>query len=328
MDEVLLQPGIDAQDGDGGEHDDCRFQRGGQAGRGEALLGGHFHGVDVVDDVVQQQLQGIEVGVLHVHQGVGVAVPAAHGVEQSQGGQHGGGQRDVDLPQHLEEGGAVDLRRFPQTVRDSIEEAAHDDHVVDGQTAGDNQHQGIVQQAQLLHQQVVGDGACVEEHGDGDEDVDEAAALELLEDQGVCAQHGHGQRQQGAHHGEEHGPEEGLDVLGVLQDGGVSIKVQALGNEADLVAHQIVGAAEGLGQQVNHGQQADGADENTQKDKGHIADFCRGGFYVSHYQIPLSPSFLDSQLAISRKNTPTTDWNRPTAVVRENCRPLIPVLYT
>lgn len=50
-------------------------------------------------------------------------------------------------------------------------------------------------------------------------------------------------------------------------------------------------------------------------------------FYL-HYQIPLSPSLLDSQFAISRKNTPTTDWNSPTAVVRENCNPLIPVLYT
>ncbi len=51
MDEVLLQPGVDAQDGNGGEHDDCCLQGSGQTRGGEALLGGDFHGVDVVDDV-------------------------------------------------------------------------------------------------------------------------------------------------------------------------------------------------------------------------------------------------------------------------------------
>jgi hypothetical protein len=36
------------------------------------------------------------------------------------------------------------------------------------------------------------------------------------------------------------------------------------------------------------------------------------------YHIPLSPSLREMKFAISRKNTPTIDWKRPTAVVSEN----------
>lgn len=42
------------------------------------------------------------------------------------------------------------------------------------------------------------------------------------------------------------------------------------------------------------------------------------------YQTPRSPYFLASALAANRKITQTTDWNKPTAVVNENCRPRIP----
>lgn len=42
------------------------------------------------------------------------------------------------------------------------------------------------------------------------------------------------------------------------------------------------------------------------------------------YQIPRSPNFLAIELAIAKKITQITDWKRPTAVVKENCKPLTP----
>ena len=63
-DEILLEPRVDAQDGDSGEHYDSGLQRSRKTGAREALLGCNFYRIDIVDDIVEEKLQRIILCVL------------------------------------------------------------------------------------------------------------------------------------------------------------------------------------------------------------------------------------------------------------------------
>ena len=85
-------------------------------------LFGHVHGharrIVLDQDVLQHQLQGVQLVVVEVDQGVEKAVPVAHRVEQDVDGDDGRGQRDGDLEQELEIVAAVDAGALQQLAGD------------------------------------------------------------------------------------------------------------------------------------------------------------------------------------------------------------------
>ena len=58
------------------------------------------------------------------------------------------------------------------SIGDAVEKASHDDHVVYTHTAWNDQYKRIVQKIQALHQQIVRNGSCIEEHCDRYKNVD------------------------------------------------------------------------------------------------------------------------------------------------------------
>src|SRR5690606_5391779 len=96
-DEVFLQPWIDQKNGHGGKHDSRRLNSIGQPRSGKTFQGGYFNAGDTFQDVVQQQLNGVESSVVHEHQRIGKPVPASDGVKKGERGQDRLGKRQIDI---------------------------------------------------------------------------------------------------------------------------------------------------------------------------------------------------------------------------------------
>lgn len=154
------------------------------------------------EDFPQENLQGPLLLIADVEHGVEVAVPMADGVKQHHNGQDGLGQGQHHGPQETAVGAAVDLGGLQQLLGDGgLEEGAHDNDVVHADKAGQPQGPRGVQQVQVLDQQVVGDEAAGEHHGEHQQLHDDAAAFQIRPGQGVGHQHRKDDVQQGAHHG-------------------------------------------------------------------------------------------------------------------------------
>lgn len=129
--EILLQEGIHDDDGKGADADDRVFNR---VGRYLGILGLAFrtresaHGQD--DDLPKPYLNGPVIDIIQIHHGVEIAVPVGYGIEQSDRGEGRLGNRHHDPQKDLQVIAAVNLCRFLDAVRESLEEVLHDHHVV------------------------------------------------------------------------------------------------------------------------------------------------------------------------------------------------------
>ena len=122
-------------------------------------------------------------------------------VVQADDGEDGGAQRQHDLEEVAEVAQAVDLRRVMQLLRNGgFEEGACHDHVVHGDRARQDKHPHGVVDAEGLVQQVVRDQATADEHGDGEQEHDDATRLEFAAGQCKSAGDGHGHVDRGADH--------------------------------------------------------------------------------------------------------------------------------
>lgn len=75
--------------------------------------------------------------------------------------------------------GAIDAGGFEQRLRDILDIAGGQQHVVAAEHAGDDVHHEIVHEAQLQHEQVGGDEPAAKIHRDDEQQAHEFAAVEL-----------------------------------------------------------------------------------------------------------------------------------------------------
>ena len=172
-DEVLLEEGVDAGDGDGDHEGDGHtdgflrhvlFQLRGGGQHGGGVLG---QVIDVVLDLVQHGLQGAQLIGADVQLSLEPVVPVAEGQEQADGGQHGLGDGQDDLGEDRHLAGAVDLGGLDDGVGNGgAEEGSRDRDIPARNRQRQDQDPHAVLQVQDLGGDDVACGhAAAEDHG-------------------------------------------------------------------------------------------------------------------------------------------------------------------
>lgn len=131
--EMLLNKRISGQHRHGGDDNDRHFDRLGRRHNiDRASLCLHPAGDN--NDLAQQHLDRPFCRIIHIEDRVHVRVPVSNRVEQGDGGYGRQGERQHNPHEDSEVIASVDLGGFLQTVRQSLEEVAHDNHVegIDG----------------------------------------------------------------------------------------------------------------------------------------------------------------------------------------------------
>ena len=110
-------------------------------------------------------------------------------IEKAEGRKHGKRQGQNDLPKNTDVGAAVHGSGFFQLLRDGLEEVFHDHHVIRADRAGQKHGKiGIFHVQHIGNDDVAGDHAAAEEHGEDDHVEDEVSAAKAGLGDGV----GHG----------------------------------------------------------------------------------------------------------------------------------------
>ena len=94
-------------------------------------------------------------------------------VEQGDGRERRPRQRQHHVPEDLERVGAVELGRLQQFLGDFLEEADEDDQVPGVDRLEEDHRPVAVEQAQPLHEEIVGNDAGIEDDRDQHQDEDE-----------------------------------------------------------------------------------------------------------------------------------------------------------
>ena len=150
-------------------------------------------------------------------------------------------QRQSDAEEESEVAGAVELRGLVQLGGEVLlEERAGYDQVPDAHGAREDHSPHRVQQAQLLDDEVSGDHAAVEEHGDDEQDHEEVPPGHLLARESVGAEKNHRHTDDGADRGVHHRVQEAADDGRSAEDREVSVEGDPAGEEDHLpLLHQV-----------------------------------------------------------------------------------------
>ena len=179
------------------------------------------------------------------------------GVPEHQHRQDRPRQRQHDLGEEAEVRAAVDLGRFGELPGKVGEIGPGDDRVPDRQPGGEDHRPARVDQAQRVDQQEGGHDASPEEHRYEDEDADDGEPAQVLAGQGVGQKHGQHQVERGAgDHVEQAVEEAGEDQL-VAEDALVAHQREAARIDGDVAGQNVVGARQGGGDHVQHGDDDD-----------------------------------------------------------------------
>ena len=233
LDEVFLDKRIDQHQRDGGYNDDGIFQR---LRRFQLLDDGlHLHAagghVDLARDehVAQDGLQRHQLLVLEEDQGAEIVVPVADGVVQHQHGQRRLDQRQDHAPEHLGGVRAVEQCRLLQTLRDTVhEEAAQDQHVIDGDRAWDDHGERRIVEAEVFDLQIQRDQAAGEIHGEHEQDGQHLARKKIRARERIGGADGHDEVQRGADDGVENGVEISAQDILIFKDQLIAAEMEAL----------------------------------------------------------------------------------------------------
>ena len=170
----------------------------------------------------------------------------------------------MDRGRTIRSSAAVDAGGLQEADRGGLEEGLHHDQVPGADGGGQNHDPEAVQQVEGLDDQVGGDQAAAEQHGEGEEEGDGLPSGQVLPGEGVRAQDGQHQVHRGAHNGIEDGVHVGKADIGVVEDQLVGAGLEAYGQGGEFSAQNGRVAAEGAGQHVNEGVQRDDADQDDQ----------------------------------------------------------------
>jgi len=303
--EELLDEGIQHQNRHGGNDDQGVLQQvltrlivqhgfliDGDAGSlGEAVLD---------QDGAQGDLQRHLVGVHHVEEGGEIIIPVADRVIQRQNGHDGLGQRKNHLKEVAEIGAAVDLGGLFDIVRDVLDEGAGDDHVVNADRTGNDHGPDGIDHAQILDQQVAGNGTAAEEHGEHEQRYDNALKGKTLAGQRVGGDHGHRQIDDRTGDGVDEGIAIGTPDAGVLKYRLIAFKRGLNRPEQNSALIDDDGVRERGGHDVEQRQQDDHEERKQEYVHQRVVDFidarsldsvlrAGNGFHRSHCFLP---SFL------------------------------------
>src|SRR5699024_6647837 len=140
----------------------------GQAdGAGAHQVGVGLEGLDVVHNLHQQQLNAVELLVVHIVQAVGPVVPVAQAGEEADGVNHGPDHGEDQLAEDLYFGRAVQLGRLDEGTGDVVGvEVLHQDDVEGRhQIVGDDQRPNGIFDVEVVGPHDIGrDDAAAEEH--------------------------------------------------------------------------------------------------------------------------------------------------------------------
>ena len=232
--EVLLYEGIDTH------HRQNAQRHRGQAHRlarhdDVSVAGGLCRRVD--QNRLNVNLKGAHGAGRGVHDGLDVHVPGVHRHEQRDGRQRRQRKRQDD-PEEGDEGvGAVDGRRLLQLARNAQKEGLDDHNVVRRRQGRDNQRPIGVQDAQISNVHIVRNQAAVEQQGEDHHAHDELPAGELLLGQAVAeAEGGEHAQERGRRRDDQRILQRHHEILG-LQNRGVDLQREFLGNQAELIGH-------------------------------------------------------------------------------------------
>ena len=252
---VLLEEGVHDNQRQAGDDDGGVLQQLGQLGTlSGALDVGDHAGLRLAldQDGTKHQLQGLLGGVVQVDHGVEVAVPHGHELPQGQDRHHRHAHRQQDLEEVEHFAGAVHVRGLPQVIGDALVVGAGDDHVPDAEGAGQDDGPHGIQQAQVVDQQVSGDQAAVEEHGDDEQGVEDFLALEVGQGHGVGCQHGDSHRNKGKQQRIDNGVFKAGPDLGVGCDPLVSGEGPLAEVEGDALVLECHRIHEGCEDNIHH----------------------------------------------------------------------------
>ncbi len=293
-----MEEGIHDHQGNAGDDNRGVLEQLGQLGPlGGALDIGDHTGLRLAldQDGTEDQLQRLLSGVLQVDHGVKVAVPHAHEVPHGDGGDDGGADGDQDLEKVGHFGGSVNVRRLLEVPGDALVVGAGNNHVPHVEGAGQQDGQGVVQQVEVVDQQVGGDQAAAEEHGDDKDHIEEASAPEIGPGHGVGGQQGDDPAQDGGFDGVEQGVLKAHPDLGVAQH-------PLIGHQrplAEIEGHALVlegdgvdkGRKDDIDNGKNNGSQKQAKDGICHDQEGPVAGGLPGkgaAFFMLHTFSPLS----------------------------------------
>lgn len=210
---VLLDEGVHTDDGHGGYHNGGVLH---DAGHGLQLCGSRGVGAGISsvhvgdqEQFAQPQLQGVLIPVAEENHGVEVGVPVANRHVQGNNRNDGLGQGDGNLENKPGVGAAIDGGGFKQVVGQRVREVGTDqDDVVHRDAANDDHQEAGVHQAQVVDDDVEGDHAALEVHGEDEQLHDDAVARKVLSGEGVAGNHG----AEGADDSAAHGVQDGVGI--------------------------------------------------------------------------------------------------------------------
>ena len=132
-------------------------------------------------DLLQDELQGEEIGVLKEDHGVEVAVPLPHRVVEREHRHDGHGEGQDDGDEEAQPVRAVEFRRLDDAVRNArLEEGLCHEQVPRRDRPRKDDGQRVVEHPQIADHLVEGNEAAAEEHGDREEDHPELAEGQRL----------------------------------------------------------------------------------------------------------------------------------------------------
>lgn len=209
---MLLYKRISGQHRHSGDDNDRHFDRlGWRHNIYRGSLGLHPAGHN--NDLAQQHLDRPFGRIIHIEDRVHVRIPVSNRIEQGDGGDGRQGQRQHDPHEDSEVIASVDLGGLLQTVRQRLEEVAHDNHVegIDGNR--EDQGPVRVDQADAFDDQEGGDHSAAEQHGEDDDEINGIAGRQVSPGQAVGHQRGKQHTDYGSCNGDTHGypesPEDG-----------------------------------------------------------------------------------------------------------------------
>lgn len=152
----------------------------------------------------QQILKGIQLLVVHQHDGVEPVVPVGNAVEQRDRGKDGHAQREVDPERDIEIARAVDLGRLRKGWRNLGHVVAHEKQVERVKHQGRNdQGPDRVVHAEIEVDQVPGNQARVKYHRNEKEQSEPVTVTDMLGGQRISGHGRNGDRKDCADHRHE-----------------------------------------------------------------------------------------------------------------------------
>ena len=265
---VLLDEGVDRDDGRGRDHDAGHLDALGKGGDVVLLqVAGHHRLARGLDDAAQHQLQGPLLKALDEEHAVVPLVPALHAVVEGKGDKDRHRERQQYAKEDRKVARPVDAGALLQLRRQGLKVLPDDRHVHDGDAGGQDHGKDVVDQLQVLDQQVERNQAAGKVHRKDDHREEELPPREAL---GKAVGQGHGQQ-----HIVEHADQRDEDRhLHAVEDGAV-FKDDEVGFQRQVlrIEHEAGLDVVGLGDQGD----ADGVVERIEYDQREQPEKCHDG---------------------------------------------------